>query len=66
MNAENEKLPTELGWVKQANAINLDQVMATSTLISNAASLITVDSNTTTTTSAERRRDLHAGFYYKA
>lgn len=57
--AENEKLPTDLGWVKQASAISLDQVLATSKLIADAASLQT-NSNST----AARRRDLHAAFYY--
>ncbi|CZR56209.1 related to chloroperoxidase [Phialocephala subalpina] len=61
---ENEKLPTELGWTKQATPINLDQVGTTSQLISNATSLITASQPAAAQAVLSRRnlvRDLHSG-----
>ncbi|KAE8443282.1 hypothetical protein EG329_001998 [Mollisiaceae sp. DMI_Dod_QoI] len=54
---ENEKLPIELGWTKQATPITLDQVTSISQLINNATSLIT----TAAPVQAAKRRDLHSG-----
>ncbi|KUJ23751.1 Cloroperoxidase [Mollisia scopiformis] len=59
---ENERLPVELGWTKQASPINLDQVSATSASLSKAASLLT----NSTTSAAARHRDLHAGFMFES
>lgn len=52
---ENEKLPTELGWVKQANEINLEDVMRMSEIIANATNLITP----TTPKVVGKRRGFH-------
>jgi hypothetical protein len=52
---ENERLPVELGWKKQANVIQLTDVMAMSSLIGNATSLFTGS----TTTAHSAKRDLH-------
>ncbi|KAH8648334.1 Chloroperoxidase [Tricladium varicosporioides] len=57
---ENERLPTELGWSKQASEITLDQVMATSKRIADAAVLTT--GSATDSTHSKSRRDLHSGF----
>lgn len=63
---ENERLPVELGFVKQASPIILDQVLATSKLIADAANLITPTDNSTETAHKRRAikntiRDLHIG-----
>lgn len=58
---ENEKLPAELGWTKQASEITLDQISSISALVASSASLITGESTDTTT--AHRRRNLHAGIF---
>ncbi|KAH7409513.1 Chloroperoxidase [Cadophora sp. MPI-SDFR-AT-0126] len=62
---QNERLPTDLGFVKQASPITLDQVLATSKLIANAANLITPTDNSTETAHRRREalkiRDLHIG-----
>lgn len=61
----NEKLPSELGWTPQAQAVTQEVAMAQSKAIEDAVSLFTA-SNTTTSSAARRRRtvvrDLHAGF----
>ncbi|KAF8855834.1 Cloroperoxidase [Acephala macrosclerotiorum] len=62
--SKNEKLPTELGWTKQASAISLDQVMTISQLISNATSLIAASQPAAAQAALSRRnlvRDLHSG-----
>jgi hypothetical protein len=55
---ENEKLPSELGWTKQANVVNLEDVARMAQIINNATSLITPS----IPVQAKRRRDLHFGF----
>ncbi|OJD29643.1 chloroperoxidase protein [Diplodia corticola] len=57
---ENERLPTELGWTKQAETVALDLIMHFSEVVENATSLITGDA--TTSPHAKRGGDLHAGF----
>jgi hypothetical protein len=52
---ENEKLPSELGWVKQANVVGLGDVSRIAQIISNATSLITPSASV----AAVKRRDLH-------
>ncbi|ORY56325.1 Chloroperoxidase [Pseudomassariella vexata] len=56
---ENERLPTELGWTKKVDTIDLEDAAKASELIANATNLIT-SANAVAHTS--RRRDLHAGF----
>lgn len=62
--AGNEKLPSELGWTPQAEAVTQETAMAQSKVIEDAVSLFT-SSNATASSAARRRaviRDLHAGF----
>jgi hypothetical protein len=59
---QNERLPTSLGWSKQANVIQLTDVMAMSQLIASATSLITGS----TAAHSATRRDLHWGFTSEA
>ncbi|PGH02602.1 hypothetical protein AJ79_07606 [Helicocarpus griseus UAMH5409] len=54
---ENERLPTELGWTKPANALTQDDVLAVSQAISEAANLITPSEPG----HAGKRGDLHSG-----
>ncbi|KAF4626556.1 heme-thiolate peroxidase [Cudoniella acicularis] len=58
---QNEKLPVELGWTKQANAISLSDVLRMTQVISNATSLITGSSDAS---HATKRRDFHFGFAF--
>ncbi|KAL2069186.1 hypothetical protein VTL71DRAFT_15524 [Oculimacula yallundae] len=63
---ENERLPVDLGFVKQASPITLDQVLATSKLIADAANLITPSGNSSGTPHRRHMlksgiRDLHIG-----
>jgi hypothetical protein len=57
--SENERLPTELGWTKQANVIQLADVSRMAQVISNATSLFT-----TSKPVVVDRRDLHSGFSF--
>ncbi|PVH69891.1 Cloroperoxidase [Cadophora sp. DSE1049] len=57
---ENERLPSELGWTKQANVVNLEDVGRLSEAIGNATSLLT----TSEPAQAAKRRDLHSGFSF--
>ncbi|KAF2799386.1 Cloroperoxidase [Melanomma pulvis-pyrius CBS 109.77] len=57
---ENEKLPVELGWKKQANAINLEDVIRMSEVIANATNL-----QTTATPVVVDKRALHGGFSFQ-
>ncbi|KAF9633280.1 Chloroperoxidase [Lasiodiplodia theobromae] len=57
---ENERLPSELGWVRQAEVVKLEDVMRLSEIVGNATSLITGGSEAS---HAKRRRDLHAGLH---
>lgn len=56
--AENERLPTELGWTKKANPISLDEITRMSQLITNATSLLTGSDDS----KVLKVRDLHSGF----
>lgn len=53
----NERLPTELGWKKKDEVVNIEDVLKVSNMIKEAASLIT-DSEES---QSSKRRDLHAG-----
>ncbi|KAF2254655.1 Cloroperoxidase [Trematosphaeria pertusa] len=55
--AENERLPTELGWTKKAQAVTVEQVGGVSQMIAQAASLLTDGAAAT----KKRWVDLHAG-----
>ncbi|KAH8890361.1 Cloroperoxidase [Thozetella sp. PMI_491] len=52
---ENERLPSELGWVKKAVPVTLDNILFVTDTIHNATSLITTGTPLVTT------RDLHLG-----
>ncbi|SPO01815.1 related to chloroperoxidase [Cephalotrichum gorgonifer] len=54
---ENERLPTELGWVVSANTVTQEAVLGVSDMIRNAASLITSSEQG----HATGVRDLHSG-----
>lgn len=57
----NERLPSELGWVRRSDAITLQVSADQSAAIANAAVLTTVDNSTT---AAKHRRfigGLHSG-----
>jgi len=56
---ENEKLPAELGWTKQANVVQLEDTGRLSAIISNATSLITPIAPIAGAAAA-KRRDLHS------
>lgn len=57
--AENERLPTELGWSVKEDAVTLENILALSEMLRNATSLIT--DSTESPKTAPRGRDLHAG-----
>jgi hypothetical protein len=57
LGTENEKLPSELGWVKQASVVGLQDVSRISQIVSNATSLITPSAPV----AAAKKRDLHYG-----
>jgi len=59
MRTENEKLPAELGWTKQANVVQLEDTGRLSAIISNATSLITPIAPIAGAAAA-KRRDLHS------
>ncbi|KAL1624662.1 hypothetical protein SLS56_007725 [Neofusicoccum ribis] len=59
---ENERLPVELGFVKQAEPISLEAVTRISEILANASNLITPSN----ATAAHKRRDLHAGLFFSA
>ncbi|TVY56695.1 putative sterigmatocystin biosynthesis peroxidase [Lachnellula suecica] len=56
---ENERLPVELGWSKQANGVSLAEIGYVSEVISNATNLLT----TSAATASKRNlmRDIHSG-----
>ena len=58
---ENERLPAELGWTKQADPVTLEEISRMSELIGNATNLLTPSESSNATSNA-RKRDLHAGF----
>ncbi|KAH8658261.1 Chloroperoxidase [Xylariales sp. PMI_506] len=55
---ENERLPSDLGWVKKSNPVTLDQISTMSQLIANATNLLTNAPVIVTS----KRRDIHGGF----
>ncbi|KAL1631274.1 putative Chloroperoxidase [Diplodia seriata] len=60
---ENERLPSELGWVKQPEPVDLSVILHFSEVAGNATNLLT-DSNATSS-AHKRRGDLHAGLSWK-
>ena len=59
---ENERLPTELGWSKQANEVVLEQVLRISGLIANSSTLLTPTvGGAQPHKRAVTQRDLHTG-----
>ncbi len=54
---ENEKLPSELGWTKQAEVVQLADTARIAAIINNATSLITPIAPIAP---AAKRRDLHS------
>ncbi|KAM3071899.1 hypothetical protein ACMFMG_008366 [Clarireedia jacksonii] len=55
---ENERFPTELGWARPADVVQLEDIAALTTIIGNATSLIT----TSKPLVFDRRSNLHWGF----
>lgn len=59
---ENERLPTDLGWTKQATPILLTEVLHMSTVIGNSSTLITPGGPAAhRKRSTVIRRDIHTG-----
>lgn len=56
--AENERLPIELGWQKKEKEVTLEDILATTAIVRNATSLLT---SAASSESHKRRMDLHAG-----
>jgi hypothetical protein len=54
---ENEKLPSKLGWTKQADVVQLADTARIAAIINNATSLITPIAPIA---AAAKRRDLHS------
>ncbi|KAL9622322.1 MAG: hypothetical protein Q9160_003333 [Pyrenula sp. 1 TL-2023] len=55
---ENERLPTDLGWVKKTKAVTVDDLDNMSEAVENALSFLT-DSSSNPSTPATTTRDLH-------
>lgn len=55
--AENERLPTELGWSRREEVVSLVDIAGVTQMISNATNLITPSKESR----ASRRQDLHSG-----
>lgn len=62
---ENEKLPTELGWTKKTEVINLQDILTTVSLIRNATSLLTSGASPGEPVHG-KRFDFHSGMAFKA
>ena len=63
MSAENERLPTELGWTKQEQVVSLTDILKLTQIFADASSLITSDNGTSIAASTHAKRaDLHARF----
>lgn len=54
---ENERLPFELGWTQKTDEITLMKIMAMTTIVRNATSLLT--GGNTADDSPHGKRDLH-------
>jgi hypothetical protein len=59
---ENERFPIELGWTRQPDIVNQEDVLKLSQAISDATSLLT----SSKPVHATRHRDLHSGFGFQA
>lgn len=53
---ENERLPSSLGWTKQASVVTLEDILRMTEIIGNVTSLITAGPAKST-----RRGNLHSG-----
>ncbi|PKY08683.1 Cloroperoxidase [Aspergillus campestris IBT 28561] len=54
---ENERFPTELGWSRKEEVVNIEDITRLSAIITNATNLLTGSQEKET-----RRKDLHSGF----
>lgn len=59
--AENERLPNELGWTKKSDEITLVNILATTSIVRNATSLLT--GGNTAEDSPHGKRNLHGGMF---
>jgi len=59
--AENERLPNELGWTKKSDEITLMNILATTSIVRNATSLLT--GGDTAEDSPHGKRDIHGGMF---
>lgn len=60
--AENERLPTCLGWTKKASPVTLWNILDTTAMVRNATNLLTGTENANT--APRKSRDLHTGFSF--
>ena len=58
---ENERLPNELGWTKKSDEITLMNILATTSIVRNATSLLT--GGNTAEDSPHGKRDIHGGMF---
>jgi len=61
LRAENERLPNDLGWTKKSDEITLMNILATTSIVRNATSLLTGGS--TAEDSPHGKRDIHGGMF---
>jgi hypothetical protein len=59
--AENERLPTELGWSKKNISITLETILGTTAIVRNATNLLT--GGAAAPADPHKRRDLHSGLF---
>ncbi|KAI4937562.1 uncharacterized protein J4E92_002293 [Alternaria infectoria] len=59
--AENERLPNDLGWTKKSDEITLMNILATTSIVRNATSLLT--GGNTAEDSPHGKRDIHGGMF---
>ncbi|KAI4906599.1 hypothetical protein J4E90_010493 [Alternaria incomplexa] len=58
---ENERLPNDLGWTKKSDEITLMNILATTSIVRNATSLLT--GGNTAEDSPHGKRDIHGGMF---
>jgi len=58
---ENERLPNDLGWTKKPDEITLMNILATTSIVRNATSLLT--GGNTAEDSPHGKRDIHGGMF---
>ncbi|KAI4933280.1 hypothetical protein J4E85_003685 [Alternaria conjuncta] len=61
LKAENERLPNDLGWTKKSDEITLMNILATTSIVRNATSLLT--GGNTAEDSPHGKRDIHGGMF---